>query len=220
MESDIMTGTIERLIMSRGLLLVVVSSALILVTLFLLIIKKRKKWIERILIFFLIATINCTFVDFIKLNFLTFKRNISENTVITLVEMVKTDESKFYGCFNSLVFGSYKFDDNFFHKSKSGELSVLKNNKNIEYPLTQTENFMELDENKEVPVHLLYDGKEIKIFQSEVWHKGSFMLLPINGSYYICSLYVLKGDELIELQMYSNTLLFFDIDKIIESVVG
>ena len=69
---------------------------------------------------------------------------------------------------------------------------------------------------RKIPVELLYENGNIKIYQSKVWYNGTNLFIPIEPFYYACSIYVIYEDEVTEISFSKDTLLFFNIDKMIQ----
>ena len=197
-----MLENIEYFIMLRCFFLTIILIVVSLVLLFARIFKKNTKWLGRIVILLLVVVFNCVFCDVIKTNFITFNRNLSEKTITLLVDAVNKNEQKFYNNIEknsdkAIVMPTLDFHNDYFIEGYKGELYVY--------------------DDRLIPVELLYESDNVKIYQSRVKYCGTFPIFPIEPSYYLCSVYVVKNKQITEISISGETLLFFNVDKIIES---
>lgn len=186
--------------MLRCLILAFSLIVILIIILILRLANKKRERLKRVALVLLVLIGNNIWSDFFKTNFITYERNISEATINYIVESIETDEKAFYKKIeyfeNTVVFSPRAFYDEYF---KTGFLNKLY-----------------VDEyGQKVQVDLLYDEDNIKIYQSRVRYEGTFPLIPVEPSYYSCSVYILKDGEVTEISMDNETLLFFNPDKII-----
>lgn len=156
--------------------------------------KRKNIIIEKITIAIGIFIVVLLISDSIKDNFIFWERNISKETINLLVDNIEDDSYSFYKNIEAVddatVIGPYEF-----HKDYFDTWSV--------------------DGDRKIPVEMLYEDEYIEIYQSKVWYHGTFILYPIEPFYYECSIYILKDNEVTEMNFRKDSLLFFDVDKLI-----
>ena len=175
----------------RGLFFLLVFLTFLILTFIFRLLKKKNKHLEnatKFLGFFVIALL---IFDSVKDNYLLLEKNISTETVNFLVDAIDKDSESFYKGIdneNVTISGPYNFDEDYF-------------------------DLWSVDYDKKIPVDLLYENKDIGIYQSRVSYHGTFLFFPIEPFYYESTVYIVRDNNITELTYSDVSLLLFDMDK-------
>ncbi len=182
------------IICMRGLFSVLLFFIFLVLTFVFRMLKKKNKRIENITKILGAYIIALLIFEVLKGNFLMWEKNISTETVNFLVDTAKKDNSELlfenlaYEYDNIEIYGPYDFYEEYFDSCS-------------------------VDYDRKIPVELLYNEDDIKIYQSRVFYYGTNVFVPVEPFYYQSTIYIIKNNKVTEV-VYSNiSLLFFDMDK-------
>lgn len=192
---------IRFIICVRGLFSVLLFFIFLVLTFVFRMLKKKNKRIENITKILGAYIIALLISEVLKENFLMWEKNISTETVNFLVDTAKKDNSELL--FENLVY----------------ENGNIMTDTMIAGPYDFCEEYFDIwsvDYDRKIPVELLYNEDDIKIYQSRVFYYGTNVFVPVEPFYYQSTIYIIKNNKVTEV-VYSNiSLLFFDMDKALE----